>query len=146
MRWNETRIHDSMPNREKGLTRKWMGERKLYSPCGPLPPATSEHSWVIESQNGYSSNGTLHQKVRLTTDVMHKEGSSNNSQSNLPFDILPSASPAWEKFDGKAEESQTNTPGGGPALTIPKELDHRFFEWNAPRRFSESLFDKKVCV
>jgi len=112
-----------------------MGERDLYTPCGPLPPATSEHSWVIESQVGYSSNDAKEDK---------KEQTQQQQQQQNVFDMLPSVSPAWDKLDGKAIKSPITT-SDGPALTIPKGLDHRFFVWNAPHCFSESLYDKEDC-
>ncbi|KAL7541322.1 hypothetical protein ACHAXR_010810 [Thalassiosira sp. AJA248-18] len=107
---------------------KGMGERQLYSPCGPLPPATSDHSWVIESQRGYNDSKQQNYK--------NGGNAAKNHQSDLTFDILPSASPAWEQF-------QSATLGS--TLTIPKGLDHRFFVLNAPHCFSDSLFEKEDC-
>ena len=103
-----------------------MGERELYSPCGPHPPATSEHSWVTSSQEGYGEG---------TSQASNGEDQRNDSE----YDILSSVSPAWEHFD--CNERQCTTP----ALTIPTSLDHRFFVLDAPHCFSESLFEKDDC-
>ena len=102
-----------------------MGKRQLYSPCGPLPPSTSEHSWVIESQRGYNN-----------TKQTSKNG---GNRDEISFDALPSASPAWEHFDSKVKSPRSDE------LAIPKGLDHRFFVNNAPHCFTESLFDKEDC-
>lgn len=102
--------------------RDGMGERELYSPCGPLPPPILEHSWVMQSQTGYTDR--KHEK---------KKQKATKADDRMMCTKLPSTSPAWEKFSG--DEIST--------LTIPKELDHRFFVWNAPHCFSESLFDKR---
>ena len=59
-----------------------MKERRLYGPCGPLPPATEEHSWVTEIQQGYpkATNGD--------NDAL--------DASKLEVMSLPKVSPAWE--------------------------------------------------
>jgi len=113
-----------------------MGERTLYSACGPLPPATPEHSWVIESQRGYDN--AMQQKSKSDGNASKIE-----HRSNMAFDLLPSASPAWEHFDCEVKTESSNP---GATLTIPKGLDHRFFVWNAPNCFSESLIEKEDCV
>jgi hypothetical protein len=103
--------------------RDGMGDRELYSPCGPLPPPILEHSWVMHSQTGYTDRKREEKKKQKAT----------KADDRMMFTKLPSTSPAWEKFSG----DETST------LTIPKELDHRFFVWNAPDCFTESLFDKR---
>jgi len=122
-----------------------MGERKLYSPCGPLPPASAEHSWVVESQTGYNGD-------KSTKSLKGKHDGNENTRrerrSDSTYGMLPSVSPAWEQFDGSNDEKQCQTgevTPGRPLLTIPKGLDHRFFVWNAPCCFSESLFEKEDC-
>lgn len=104
-----------------------MGERSLYTPCGLLPPSTLEHSWVMQSQEGYSN---VKQKAADNKDTIQQK-----------FDKLPSVSPAWEEFSNKesSEASTVNT------LVIPKGLDHRFFVYKAPHCFSDSLFEKEDC-
>ena len=102
--------------------RDGMGERELYSPCGPLPPPVLEHSWVMHSQTGYTDRKREKKKQKAT-----------KADDRMMFTKIPSTSPAWEEFSG----NETST------LTIPKELDHRFFVWNAPDCFTESLFDKR---
>ena len=100
--------------------REGMGDRVLYSPCGPLPPPVLEHSWVIQSQTGY-------------TDRKSKKKQKTKAYDRMIVTKLPSTSPAWEKFSG----NKTST------LTMPKELDHGFFVSNAPYCFTENLFDKR---
>jgi len=96
-----------------------LNERNLYSACGPLPPpSSSEHSWVLQSQNGYPNK----------TKPQGEETISDLSKS----DVLKCISPAWEQF--KEDDSAT--------LTIPRGLDHRYFVSNAPRCFSDDLFEK----
>jgi len=92
-----------------------MNDRSLYSACGPLPPC-SEHSWVMQSQNGY----------------LNKTKRGENKASDRSSDVLKCVSPAWEQF--KEDDSAT--------LTIPRGLDHRYFVSNAPRCFSDDLFEK----
>lgn len=96
-----------------------MNDRSLYSACGPLPPPNSEHSWVLQSQNRYLEK------------TMRGEKTDTNSEPSK-FDVLKCVSPAWEQF----EEDDSAT------LVIPGGLDHRYFVCNAPRCFSDDLFEK----
>jgi hypothetical protein len=98
-----------------------MKERRLYGPCGPLPPANDEHTWVKEIQNGYPE---------ATADK-----SSVDKFETMP---LPKVSPAWESIGTKeTEDEQVDPP-----LEIPKAIDHRFFVQGAPQCFRDSLFHK----
>ena len=99
-------------------------DRELYTPCGQLPPP-SEHSWVLQSQQGYGSTDVKTRPARQTNDDNYKE-----------YDDLPSVSPAWERII--CSEGGNNDS----ALIIPMGLDHRFFVRNAPHCFSESLYEK----
>ena len=105
-----------------------MGEhRELYGPCGPLPPAVREHSWVIECQNGYESvNGSAGVK----------------SSADITSHVLPCTSPAWEEIKSTAESGSNKV---SPPLIVPKGLDHRYFVSNAPHCFNESLFENEDC-
>ncbi|KAL3789838.1 hypothetical protein ACHAW5_011261 [Stephanodiscus triporus] len=107
--------------------REGMGERELYTPCGPMPPPVSEHSWLMQARQGYCENKT---KQKSNDD---KNGTKAEQEGRtLMFDVLPSTSPAWDDFSSN----------GNSTLTIPKGLDHRFFVLNAPHCFSESLYEK----
>ena len=96
-----------------------MNERSLYSPCGDLPPPNSEHSWVLQSQNGYLKK------------TMRGEKTDTDSEPSK-YDVLKCVSPAWEQF----EEDDSAT------LVIPGGLDHRYFVSNAPHCFYNDLFEK----
>ena len=97
-----------------------MNDRSLYSACGPLPPPCSEHTWVMQNQNGYLN------KTKT-------QGEETKTISDLPkSDVLECASPAWEQF--KEDDYAT--------LVIPGGLDHKYFVSNAPQCFSDDLFEK----
>ena len=99
-------------------------ERELYSPCGPLPPATDEHSWVVEARMGYdkADGGTI------------DSGEDDGAAADAEHEPLEYASPAWEEIECDPVF---------PPLAIPGGLDHRFFVKGAPGCFSASLFDKE---
>ena len=117
-----------------------MKDRRLYGPCGPLPPATEEHSWVQQISKGYADNGKGVAASKAASEPM------------VPT-ALPRVSPAWEVLPsstklraapatkgGKSPKEQTDT------LKIPYGIDHRFFVKDAPKCFRDSLFeDKKDC-
>ena len=109
---------------------KDMGKRELYTPCGPLPPPAPEHSWVLQSQKDYKDGGKNSEDNRLI------------KQNGSTVLNLPLVSPAWEKFQSN---TNSDTSASSPSLMIPKGLDHRFFVWNAPNCFSDSLYDKDDC-
>jgi hypothetical protein len=98
---------------------KGMKNRKLYGPCGPLPPATEEHSWVLEAQmkvNQSSSN-----EVEATT--------------------LKVAVPAWETIDYSYDRDKKRSA----SLEVPTSLDHQYFVRNAPECFTTKLFSRDDC-
>ncbi|KAL7496009.1 hypothetical protein ACHAWT_005473 [Skeletonema menzelii] len=98
---------------------KGMKNRKLYGPCGPLPPATDEHSWVLEAQRDVKQVSCC--TVEATT--------------------LKVASPAWETIhDPHGREAELAVP-----LDVPTSLDHQYFVTNAPQCFTERLFGKDNC-
>ena len=98
-----------------------MKERRLYGPCGPLPPATDEHSWVSRISRGYDKPS---------------QAESTGRQSEIRPSPLLKVSPAWEVIDHtEATTSQAES------LEIPHSIDHRFFVRNAPECFRDSLFE-----
>lgn len=105
-----------------------MKERRLYGPCGPLPPATEEHSWVQEIQKGYPKDAN---------------GDSSNGFDSAKLEVvsLPKVSPAWESIAAEEIESD-DTDDTDPPLELPAGIDHRFFVRGAPEFFRESLFQK----
>ncbi len=98
---------------------KGMKNRKLYGPCGPVPTATEEHSWVLEAQK----------KV--------KQASGNEVEATT----LKVAFPAWETIDySNDREKKKSAP-----LDVPTSLDHQYFVSNAPQCFTTKLFSKDNC-
>ena len=97
-----------------------MKERNLYGPCGPIPPATDEHTWVREIAK---RNGQPCDKASAPKDAIRTFK-------------LSEVSPAWEVI------GQT-TIGGGDRVSFepPQALDHRFFVRNAPGCFRKSLLN-----
>jgi hypothetical protein len=100
-----------------------MKNRHLYGPCGPLPDANDDNTWVseIEQEGGCNSE---HSKP------------SNGERTNITSEILPKVTPAWEDITACVEKSK------GPKLEIPTSLDHRFFVKDASSCFRQSLFKK----
>ncbi|CAJ1957246.1 unnamed protein product [Cylindrotheca closterium] len=101
---------------------KSMKQRRLYGPCGPLPPATGDHSWVQNITKGYDKSSPVE---------------SGGTDSAILGSPLVQVSPAWEVIDGQKEE----TPSEELQLEIPHTIDHRFFVRNAPECFRDSLFE-----
>ena len=107
-----------------------MKDRRLYGPCGPLPPSTSDHTWVqnIASEYRYGSSGN--------------GAASSDQGGDIASFALPEISPAWECFDTDGDR-KIGTNGG--FLEIPPGLDHRFFVRNAPHCFRQSLMNRDEC-
>eukprot|EP00934_Nitzschia_sp_Nitz4_P008163 Nitzschia sp. Nitz4//scaffold52_size167869//4218//6032//NITZ4_002253-RA/size167869-processed-gene-0.117-mRNA-1//1//CDS//3329553966//8153//frame0 len=99
-----------------------MKERKLYGPCGPMPPATDEHTWVCELEKAYKTT----EKVPPST-------------KDLQAYALPQVSPAWEEISTPAEDKDDEEAD----LEIPYSLDHRFFVKGAPKCYYDSLMEDK---
>lgn len=97
-----------------------MKERRLYGPCGPLPPATDEHSWVKKIAEGY-------EKVSV--------GGGSTVPAMVASPLLQ-VSPAWQAIEGSEVDSQEESH-----IQIPRTIDHRFFVRNAPACFRDSLFE-----
>ena len=123
-----------------------MKNRKLYGPCGPIPPRPSEassggkdadpsfegmHTWVDEVYEGYESkDGTA-------------SATGGHPQTNLLKDPLPCISPAWETIEPVISNGSNSGKGGESALLeIPMAIDHRFFVRGAPKCFRDSLFER----
>jgi hypothetical protein len=104
-----------------------MENRDLYSACGPLPPATKDHTWVQELSQGYgdNNNGNDHAQRRPVTSAAPK------TMSTVP---LPWVSPAWETIESTASKEE-------PPLQIPISIDHRFFVNGVPQCFRLSLLE-----
>jgi len=105
-----------------------MKHRSLYGPCGPLPPATEEHTWASEIMQGYGDKNVkrpVAKTVMTATSLSH-------------------VSPAWEIIENKEEESGVDMSSETePIPIIPHGIDHRFFVRDAPRCFSQSLFEDR---
>jgi hypothetical protein len=104
-----------------------MKRRSLYGPCGPLPPATEEHTWVIEITKGYN-DGTTKRPV---------------ANKMMTATALPQVSPAWEIIGTDNEDEDENEVDKGPYPIIPHGIDHRFFVQGAPDCFRRSLFEDR---
>jgi hypothetical protein len=102
-----------------------MKDRQLYGPCGPLPPATEEHTWVREMSKGYDAGSSTATKA----------------ETDMPAVALPRVTPAWETIEPEVTNDE-------PPLDIPQAIDHRFFVHGAPQCFRQSLFedqDGDIC-
>lgn len=97
-----------------------MKHRRLYGPCGPMPPASDEHSWVKDIENEYKPCGV----------------SISSIESPTTFASVPVVEPVWEKLNVMARDASD------PDLIVPRPIDHRFFVHNAPRCFYESLLER----
>eukprot|EP00978_Attheya_sp_CCMP212_P017430 scaffold46400_cov56-Attheya_sp.AAC.2 len=107
-------------------------QQPLYGPCGPLPPATEEHSWVQEICEGYP--------------LMTKDNGSTESLSITAMGAtgmpVPQVSPAWKVLTTTTQTTCASKDDNddSPTLMIPKASDHRFFVQGAPQCFRDSLF------
>ena len=101
-----------------------MKQRRLYGPCGPLPPSTKEHSWIQEISKGYGEGAT---------------NAKRRGAETIPACLLPKVSPAWETIDPLPENGHDDR-----VLRVPPSIDHRFFVKGAPRCFYDCLFEDDV--
>ena len=108
---------------------KTMKQRHLYGPCGPLPPANEENTWVKQISEGYGDDDDG--KMMIT------------AEKEMAGISLPQVSPAWELIG--EQESWHKENGHNNMLQIPPAIDHRFFVQNAPHCFRESLFEDHDC-
>jgi hypothetical protein len=101
-----------------------MKQQRLYGPCGPLPPASEEHSWVQAITKGYGRKS------------IKKDSRSVERKAAIQLVSTPIArvSPVWEKL-------QPEMKNDSPPLQIPKAIDHRFFVTGAPQCFRDALFE-----
>lgn len=106
-----------------------MKERHLYGPCGPLPPATDEHTWVGDISKDYGDEGS---------DVARVV-----AEKTMGAVALPRVSPAWDLIERKP--STDSESESDPPLQIPHGIDHRFFVFGAPQCFRDSLFEDQEC-
>ena len=98
-------------------------DQQLYSPCGPLPPATDDHTWVKEIKATYPKEQTSRNESQC-------QFNSSYESTTLPF-----VKPAWQII-----KNNGNDKNDGQYLSIPCSLDHRFFVLGAPTCFRDSLF------
>lgn len=120
-----------------------MQERKLYGPCGPIPPM-KDATWVKDISDGYKED-------RNTTRVNQQKPTLHC----VPGSSLPYVCPAWQEINSgsgsttattsKFVEKKEHDDVDSPELEIPKAIDHRFFVTNAPMCFRESLFEEDEC-
>ncbi len=103
-----------------------MKNRHLYGPCGPLPEANDENTWVSEIQKVENCN-------------LFQAKSSTGERAKIASELLPEVSPAWEDI------SETVAKSADEKLEIPMSLDHRFFVKDASSCFRESLFKEDEC-
>jgi hypothetical protein len=124
-----------------------MKNRKLYGPCGPLPPRPGDdvagkgdsneeddedddedenkvHSWVDEIHQGYDKFQP--QSVSATSSI-----------------TLPVISPAWDIIGTRHDDDGVSDDQQKMLLEIPKPIDHRFFVLDAPKCFRDSLFERE---
>ncbi|KAL7569688.1 hypothetical protein ACA910_008338 [Epithemia clementina (nom. ined.)] len=110
-----------------------MKERRLYGPCGPIPPATKEHQWVQEMNKGYSTD------VSLKKDNQNKNARALCSTTTfIAVEPVPTVSPVWEEITPLRDNNDSNKK---LMLEIPRAIDHRFFINGAPECFRASLFE-----
>merc|ERR1712238_123834 len=109
-----------------------MKQRSLYGPCGHLPPATKNNTWVREIMEGYNMNGTTNMSTAKRIVA----------EKTMTPTIMRKVSPAWEciqtKIGDKEDENKKDPP-----LIIPHEIDHRFFVQHAPFCHRRSLFEER---
>ena len=103
-----------------------MKERRLYGPCGPIPPPSKEHTWVQKMMKSYDPKDE------------HNEHYYTSPCSQLVPSTLPLVSPAWEVIP-----TPENFGEDDQLLVVPRSIDHRFFVRGAPTCFYESLFSGK---
>ena len=108
-----------------------MNDRRIYGPCGPMPPATEDHTWVREIASGYKDGAG---------------GGDASNQDGIGSFELPCISPAWEVLESSnGEKREKDEKEKEEFLQMPGTLDHRFFVRNAPRCFYDSLMNKDEC-
>ena len=120
-------------------------ERRLYGPCGPLPPPTDEHTWVREIRRGYKETDSG-ENARFAVDLAA-------AKESMPMIYLKQISPAWERIppiaaaansSHRAEKNNIESDISSQPLRqlqIPRAIDHRFFVSGAPQCFRDSLFE-----
>ena len=118
--WNLPSLEDT-PHRLTFMVGFWTRrvatqERKLYGPCGPLPPLESTR-WVQQMQDFDNKEDSRNEKFEITK--------------------VPKISPAWEQIT-----KTTHIDNEEERLEIPRALDHGFFVKGAPECFRRSLFMK----
>ena len=111
-----------------------MKNRRLYGPCGPLPPPTDEHTWVQQIMKGYDN------------DNQGNDNEVTKARKIIIPSALPSVSPAWESFESFTCNQEEEEEEEEPPLSIPHSIDHRFFVRGAPQCFRQSLFEDRETM
>ena len=97
-------------------------DKKLYSPCSPLPPVSNEHSWVKDIKDKYP-------KAAISNDMESCSHPCTTESISLPF-----VTPAWERIEIDEKICKQSS------IPIPNSLDHRYFVHGAPHCFRDSLY------
>ena len=106
-------------------------EDRLYGPCSPLP-SIDDTPWVRELCAGYENSSSSSSD---TTDAP------NTPPSNVVSVPLPCVSPAWEEITKVGDFSTAKVSTASTALSIPRDVDHRFFVIDAPACFKSQLME-----
>jgi hypothetical protein len=116
-------------------------EDRLYGPCSPLP-SIEETKWVQALCAGYGLDPFAKD---TTTDVMTPIPT--NPIVTVP---LPCVSPAWEEIssvpNANSIQALANDTAAFRELTIPRDIDHRFFVQHAPHCFKSQLMEAQYCI
>jgi hypothetical protein len=109
--------------------------RPLYGPSGPLPAATTDHTWVQDICRGYPRTIPLPSSDTIPIPTPNRNG-------------LVAVSPAWDTISSGtshdvigADEWSVSLPS---PLTLPASgtIQQRFFVTNAPDYFHSTLLEK----
>jgi hypothetical protein len=120
-------------------------EDRLYGPCSPLP-SMDDTQWVRDLCVGYvddDDNNNNDSDVKSSSSI---PSSASTTNANIVAVPLPCVSPAWEEI-GKGQPNDDSTKSSNTSLlTIPRDIDHRFFVIDAPQCFRNQLMEAQNCV
>jgi hypothetical protein len=120
-----------------------MKTRKLYGPCGPLPPRPSDEKKAEPEKNDEEEDDENENKVHSWVDEIHEGYDEFQPQAvtATTANALPVISPAWECIGSLDDDDKDGEQK--MLLEIPKAIDHRFFVRDAPKCFRDSLFERE---